>query len=92
MRRTALTQLWSGWRASKQLLHTSAAVAQQAQPAPDLMECFVNDQPVKVPKGSTVLAACDAAGIDIPRYDPHLPREACIALAELSWTVGLTGQ
>lgn len=31
------------------------------------MEVFVNDQPVKVPKNFSVLQACDAAGIDIPR-------------------------
>jgi len=34
---------------------------------PHLMEVFVNDQSVTVPKGISVLQACDAAGVDIPR-------------------------
>jgi hypothetical protein len=38
------------------------------QPAPDHIEVFVNDEPVHIPKGSSVLQACDAAGIDIPRW------------------------
>ena len=36
---------------------------------PTHMEVFINDQPVVVPKGVSVLQACDAAGVDIPRYD-----------------------
>lgn len=32
-----------------------------------LPQVFVNDQPVQIPKGFSVLQACDAAGIDIPR-------------------------
>ena len=50
-------------------LASSAASLQQAAPAPppDTIEVFVNDQPVKIPKNSTVLQACDAAGVDIPR-------------------------
>lgn len=40
-----------------------------AVPAPDTVDVFVNDNPLTVPKGYTVLQACDAAGIDIPRYD-----------------------
>lgn len=35
------------------------------------MEVFVNDQPVQVPKGSTVYQACDAAGVDIPKFCYH---------------------
>jgi len=38
-----------------------------AAPAADMIEVFVNDNPVSIPKGSTVMAACDEAGIDIPR-------------------------
>jgi len=33
-----------------------------------MVEVFINDRPVKVPKGSTLMAAFDAAGIDIPRF------------------------
>lgn len=52
---------------SDRCLHTSAAAQQQAAPASDLIEVTVNGEPVKIPKGSTVMAACSAAGIDIPR-------------------------
>lgn len=42
-----------------------------AQPAPapqdDLIEVTVNGELVKVAKGSNVLQACEAAGVDIPR-------------------------
>lgn len=45
---------------------------QQAAPqASDTIEVFVNDEPVQIPKGSSVLQACDAAGIDIPRFCYH---------------------
>jgi hypothetical protein len=47
----------------------SAAPAAAQQPQSDNMEVFVNEQPVSIPKGSTVLQACDAAGIDIPRCE-----------------------
>jgi NADH dehydrogenase (ubiquinone) Fe-S protein 1 len=47
-------------------LSTSSSASQQAAPSDDI-EVFVNDEPVHIPKGSTVLQACDAAGIDIPR-------------------------
>lgn len=35
------------------------------------MEVFVNGEAVQVPKGSTVLQACDTAGIDVPRFCYH---------------------
>lgn len=50
-------------------LSTSASTLQQAAPQSDTIEVFVNDEAVNIPKGSTVLQACDAAGIDIPRSD-----------------------
>lgn len=34
----------------------------------DLIEVIVNGRPVSVPKGSNVLQACEAGGVDIPRY------------------------
>lgn len=60
-----LSLLWGPLRG----LQTSAGALQQAAAAaaPDSIEVFVNDEPVHIPKGSTVLQACDAAGIDIPR-------------------------
>jgi hypothetical protein len=49
------------------LLHSSATSHQQPAPASDLIEVTVNGESVQIPKGSTVMAACSAAGIDIPR-------------------------
>ncbi|KFM23437.1 NADH dehydrogenase [ubiquinone] iron-sulfur protein 1, mitochondrial [Auxenochlorella protothecoides] len=48
-------------------------MAAQAAPAPadDLIEVTVDGKPVKVPKGSNVLQACDAAGVDVPRFCYH---------------------
>lgn len=37
----------------------------------DVMEVFVDGFPVNVPKGFTVLQACEAAGVDIPRFCYH---------------------
>jgi len=34
----------------------------------DMVEVTVNGRPVSVPKGSNVLQACEAGGVDIPRY------------------------
>lgn len=34
----------------------------------DMVEVIVNGRPVSVPKGSNVLQACEAGGVDIPRY------------------------
>ena len=40
-------------------LHASAARAD------DLIEVFVNGEPVQVAKGANVMAACSAAGVDV---------------------------
>ncbi|KAF8071212.1 NADH dehydrogenase [ubiquinone] iron-sulfur protein 1 [Scenedesmus sp. PABB004] len=61
----------SRWARGLRGLRTSAAAAQQAAPAADTIEVFVNDEPVNIPKGSSVLQACDAAGVDIPRFCYH---------------------
>ncbi|KAF5749906.1 NADH dehydrogenase [Tripterygium wilfordii] len=37
----------------------------------DAIEVFVDGYPVKVPKGMTVLQACEVAGVDIPRFCYH---------------------
>ncbi|KAG0464229.1 hypothetical protein HPP92_020298 [Vanilla planifolia] len=37
----------------------------------DAMEVFVDGYPVKIPKGMTVLQACEVAGVDIPRFCYH---------------------
>lgn len=43
------------------------AVGAADQTPQDSIEVFVNGVPTQVAKGSTVMQACDAAGIDIPR-------------------------
>ncbi|KAK4800272.1 hypothetical protein SAY86_020759 [Trapa natans] len=37
----------------------------------DALEVFVDGYPVKIPKGFTVLQACEVAGVDIPRFCYH---------------------
>lgn len=37
----------------------------------DAIEVFVDGFPVKIPKGMTVLQACEVAGVDIPRFCYH---------------------
>ncbi|XP_044506012.1 NADH dehydrogenase [ubiquinone] iron-sulfur protein 1, mitochondrial-like [Mangifera indica] len=37
----------------------------------DAIEVFVDGYPVKIPKGFTVLQACEVAGVDIPRFCYH---------------------
>ncbi|KAF9625261.1 hypothetical protein IFM89_020847 [Coptis chinensis] len=37
----------------------------------DAIEVFVDGFPVKIPKGMTVLQACELAGVDIPRFCYH---------------------
>lgn len=43
------------------------SLAAAPAPQPDTLDVFVNDVPLTVPKGYTVLQACDAAGIHVPR-------------------------
>ena len=48
--------------------HGSSSASQQPAAAPSNdIEVTVNGNSVSIPKGSTVMAACSAAGIDIPR-------------------------
>jgi NADH dehydrogenase (ubiquinone) Fe-S protein 1 len=47
-----------------------AAAAEPAPapaPPPDTIEVTVDGRKVTIPKGSNVIQACDAAGVDIPR-------------------------
>lgn len=48
-------------------LARSLASTPAPAPAADGIECTVNGKTVTIPKGSNVMAACDAAGVDIPR-------------------------
>jgi len=45
--------------------------ATAVQPAPELVEVFVDGRPVSVVAGSTVLQACGEAGVEIPRFCYH---------------------
>lgn len=65
----------SSLRAMSSAAAPSAAAApatqQQAPPqAPPegYLEVFVDGEPITVPKNFTVIQACDAAGVDIPRF------------------------
>ncbi|XP_034952413.1 NADH-ubiquinone oxidoreductase 75 kDa subunit, mitochondrial [Chelonus insularis] len=58
------TSLSSG-RLGKAGIQTSAVKSQ------DLVELFINDQPVQVPPGTTVLQAAAKLGIEIPRFCYH---------------------
>ncbi|KAA8547686.1 hypothetical protein F0562_004115 [Nyssa sinensis] len=51
---------------------TSVGGARVHFPNPeDAIEVFVDGYPVKIPKGMTVLQACEVAGVDIPRFCYH---------------------
>lgn len=51
---------------------TPVAGARVQFPNPDdAIEVFVDGYPVKIPKGMTVLQACEVAGVDIPRFCYH---------------------
>ncbi len=47
---------------------TSAPTLQQQD---DMIEVFVNGESTMIPKGSTVMQACEVQGIDIPRFCYH---------------------
>ncbi|XP_066584660.1 NADH-ubiquinone oxidoreductase 75 kDa subunit, mitochondrial isoform X1 [Prorops nasuta] len=51
-------------------LHTTASKSQQPA-VQDLVEVFIDDVPVKVPPGTTVLQAAAKVGIEIPRFCYH---------------------
>ena len=61
-------------------LASTPAPAPAAAPVVDGIECTVNGKTVTIPKGANVMAACDAAGVDIPRY-VFLERRG-------GWTIG----
>ncbi|KAL7295476.1 hypothetical protein TKK_0011127 [Trichogramma kaykai] len=51
--------------------HNSAANQQQPQQQPELIELFIDDKPVQVPPGTTVLKAAAMVGVEIPRFCYH---------------------
>ncbi|KAI9581956.1 NADH-ubiquinone oxidoreductase 75 kDa subunit, mitochondrial [Glossina fuscipes] len=54
-----------------QAVRTSAAAAQTPAKAPEKFEVFVDDIPVKVAPGTTVLQAAAMVGVEIPRFCYH---------------------
>lgn len=73
MRRQALTSVLrrasgsQGWG----MRAMSATPAPAAPPPEDTIEVTVDGKKVHVAKGSNVLMACDAAGVDVPRFCYH---------------------
>lgn len=49
------------------VMDTCRVFSAAPQPADNTMEVKVNGKSVTILKGSTVMQACDAAGVDIPR-------------------------
>ncbi|XP_031787965.1 NADH-ubiquinone oxidoreductase 75 kDa subunit, mitochondrial isoform X2 [Nasonia vitripennis] len=52
-------------------IHTFTSRYQQIQPAQELIELYIDDKPVQVPPGTTVLKAAAIIGIEIPRFCYH---------------------
>ncbi|PIK41596.1 putative NADH-ubiquinone oxidoreductase 75 kDa subunit, mitochondrial isoform X2 [Apostichopus japonicus] len=60
------------WQLSHKLTAPLGARANSGtSPAPEKIEVFVDDQPVYVDPGTTVLQACAQVGIEIPRFCYH---------------------
>lgn len=72
MLRTTLTNVLNGAKASPKHLFV-ATRAQQTDVAkkPDKIEVFIDDKPVYVEPGTTVLQAAAQIGIQIPRFCYH---------------------
>lgn len=49
----------------------SAFPEEAAAAAPPMVELEINDKPVRVAQGSSIIQACDVAGIQIPRFCYH---------------------
>eukprot|EP00898_Chlorokybus_atmophyticus_P005067 jgi/Chlat1/5561/Chrsp369S05353 len=70
----AATRSLTGRSALRSAIGGQSRIAYSSAPAAapsDHMEVFVDGDSVQVPKGVTVLQACEAAGIDIPRFCYH---------------------
>lgn len=63
----AATDGQAAFGGSRDFHGTATQQQQQSVSQPETIEVFVNDDSLHIPKGSTVMQACDAAGIDIPR-------------------------
>lgn len=58
-------------RIASKAVRTSAVVAQTPAKAPEKIEVFVDDIPVQVAPGTTVLQAAAMVGVEIPRFCYH---------------------
>ena len=71
--RQSLRSTLAAVRAGGAWVRTKAAASSSlpAEEEEELASCTVNGKEVSVPKGSTVMQACEAAGVDIPRFCYH---------------------
>ncbi|GMH45116.1 hypothetical protein BSKO_13073 [Bryopsis sp. KO-2023] len=60
-----------GFPLSGVLSRCTASAASTAKPAVETIEVTVDGKPITIPKGYSVLQACDLAGLDIPRFCYH---------------------
>lgn len=66
-----MLRLWPLRRALPSPGSLSVLAARTQSTAPEGVEVFVDDKPVTVDPGTTVLQACAAAGVEIPRFCFH---------------------
>ena len=57
--------------AGRRLLKWSAASLAGPAPSSDTVEVFIDGKPVTVPKGASLIQACEAAGAEVPRFCYH---------------------
>lgn len=71
MLRTTVTQVLNRAKLSPKHLACAARGAADVAKKPDKIEVFVDDKPVLVEPGTTVLQACAMVGVEIPRFCYH---------------------
>lgn len=71
LRRVASTVANGNASASPVAAQQQRSKASAVQPAPDMVEVFVDGRAISVIAGSTVLQACGEAGVEIPRFCYH---------------------
>lgn len=71
MLRSTLAKALNGAKLSPKHLTVITRGACEAPKKPEKIEVFVDDQPVWVEPGTTVLQACALVGVEIPRFCYH---------------------
>lgn len=56
---------------SLRAIHTASSALSAPAEKLDEIELVIDDTPVRVPKGASVLQACEAVGVDVPRFCYH---------------------